>query len=308
MGDRILVVDDDPDILQYVKMNLELEGFETETASNGADALQVASANPPSLVLLDVMMPGMDGLTTLRHLRNDPPTASVPVVMLTARALAQDRVKGLDLGADDYITKPFAVEELVARVRTVIRRAQQMRDVSPLTGLPGNFRIADELERRISDQTPIAVVYGDLDNFKAFNDHYGFMRGDTVIKFTAKVMMEATASAGGEDAFVGHVGGDDFIALIDPELVDEYCSTIVQEFDDGILDFYDTVDAVQGYIEVTDRRGERHAFPIVSFSMGVVTNQNRAIVSEWEASAIASEMKEFAKRQPGSTYSVDRRQ
>ena len=128
MGDRILVVDDDPDILQYVKMNLELEGFETATASNGVDALQVASENPPALVLLDVMMPGMDGLTTLRHLRNDPPTASVPVVMLTARALAQDRVKGLDLGADDYITKPFAVEELVARVRTVIRRAQQMRD------------------------------------------------------------------------------------------------------------------------------------------------------------------------------------
>ena len=124
MGDRILVVDDDPDILQYVKMNLELEGFETAIASNGVDALQLASENPPALVLLDVMMPGMDGLTTLRHLRNDPPTASVPVVMLTARALAQDRVKGLDLGADDYITKPFAVEELVARVRTVIRRAQ----------------------------------------------------------------------------------------------------------------------------------------------------------------------------------------
>ena len=308
MGDRILVVDDDPDILQYVKMNLELEGFETATASNGVDALTLASENPPSLVLLDVMMPGMDGLTTLRHLRNDPPTASVPVVMLTARALAQDRVKGLDLGADDYITKPFAVEELVARVRTVIRRAQQMRDVSPLTGLPGNFRISAELEERIGAKGPIAVVYGDLDNFKAFNDHYGFMRGDTVIKFTAKVMVEAAAACGGDDAFVGHVGGDDYIALIDPERLDEYCSMVIQDFDDGILDFYDTVDAVQGYIEVTDRRGERHAFPIVSFSMGVVTNQDRAIASEWEASAIASEMKEFAKRQPGSTYSVDRRQ
>ena len=209
---------------------------------------------------------------------------------------------------DDYITKPFAVDELVARVRTVIRRAQQMRDVSPLTGLPGNFRIAGELERRIGERTPIAVVYGDLDNFKAFNDHYGFMRGDIVIKFTAKMMVDAAASCGDPDAFVGHVGGDDYIALIDPELVDVFCTTVIQNFDDGILDFYDTADAVQGYIEVTDRRGERHAFPIVSFSMGVVTNQERAIASEWEASAIASEMKEFAKRQPGSTYSVDRRQ
>ena len=307
MGDRILVVDDDPDILQYVKMNLEREGFETDTASNGADALRLAAEQPPSLVLLDVMMPGMDGLTTLKHLRNDAPTASVPVVMLTARALAQDRVKGLDLGADDYITKPFAVEELVARIRTVIRRAQQMRDVSPLTGLPGNFRIAAELERRIAERTPIAVVYGDLDNFKSFNDHYGFMRGDTVIKYTANVLTEASSASSDPNAFVGHVGGDDFISLVDPAVLDVFCETVIRNFDDGILDFYDTVDAVQGYIEVTDRRGERHAFPIVSFSMGVVTNESRVIASEWEASAIASEMKEFAKRQPGSTYSVDRR-
>ncbi len=307
MGDRILVVDDDPDILQYVKMNLEREGFEARTASNGADALRLAAEEPPSLILLDVMMPGMDGLTTLRHLRNDAPTASVPVVMLTARALARDRVKGLELGADDYITKPFDVEELIARVRTVIRRAQQMRDVSPLTGLPGNFRITAELEQRIADRLPIAVVYGDIDNFKSFNDHYGFMRGDTVIKFTAEVLAEAATAAADPNAFVGHVGGDDFIALIDPGVLDVFCETVIQRFDDGILDFYDTADAVQGYIEVTDRRGERHAFPIASFSMGVVTNENRMLASEWEASAIASEMKEFAKRQPGSTFAVDRR-
>ena len=308
MGDRILVVDDDPDILQYVKMNLELEGFEAETASNGIEALEIATKRPPALVLLDVMMPGMDGLTTLRHLRNDPTTSSVPVVMLTARALAKDRVKGLDLGADDYITKPFAVEELVARVGTVIRRAQQMRDVSPLTGLPGNFRIAGELEQRIEARSPLGVVYGDLDNFKAFNDHYGFMRGDSVIKYTATTLTNASAACGDPGSFVGHVGGDDFICIVDPNLAEAFCEDVIQKFDDGILDFYDTADALQGYIEVTDRRGERHAFPIVSFSMGVVTNQYRAIASEWEASAIASEMKEFAKRQPGSTYSIDRRQ
>lgn len=308
MGNRILVVDDDPDVLQYVKMNLEREGFEAETASNGIEALQVARERPPALVLMDVMMPGMDGLTALRHLRNDPVTSSVPVVMLTAKALAKDRVKGLDLGADDYITKPFAVEELVARVGTVIRRAQQMRDVSPLTGLPGNFRIAGELEHRIEARQPIAVVYGDLDNFKAFNDHYGFMRGDAVIKYTASTLTDAAAACGDPEAFVGHVGGDDFIAVLSPDLVEEFCTNVIQTFDDGILDFYDTADALQGYIEVTDRRGERHAFPIASFSMGVVTNQYRAIASEWEASAIASEMKEFAKRQPGSTYSIDRRQ
>ncbi|MEA2023022.1 MAG: response regulator [Actinomycetota bacterium] len=308
MEDRILVVDDDPEMLQYVATILEREGFDIETASNGVDALARASEKPPTLVLLDETMPEMDGFTTLRRLRNEASTASVPVVMLTTRALARDRIKGLDLGADDYITKPFDVEELVARVRTVIRRARQMRDVSPLTGLPGNFRISDELERRIAQQAPIAVIYGDLDNFKSFNDHYGFMRGDTVIKFTAGTMMEAASSCGDPDAFVGHVGGDDFIALIAPDVVEAFCTTVIRNFDDGILAFYDTADAERGYVEVTDRRGEQHAFPIVSFSMGVVTNQNRVIESKWEASAIASEMKEFAKRQPGSTYSVDRRQ
>ena len=289
-------------------MNLQKEGFDADTATSGAEALAKASEQPPALVLLDVMMPGMDGLTTLKHLRNDPPTASVPVVMLTAKSLAQDRVRGLDLGADDYITKPFAVEELVARIRTVIRRSEQMRDVSPLTGLPGNFRIAAELERRVAEREPLAVVHGDLDNFKAFNDHYGFMRGDTVIKYTAQVLTDAARASGDPTAFIGHVGGDDFIALVHPNVAERFCEHVIQTFDDGILDFYDTTDAVQGYIEVADRRGERHAFPIASFSMGVVTNQHRTIASEWEASAIASEMKEFAKRSPGSTYAIDRRQ
>ena len=305
--ERILVVDDDPDILQFVQMNLELEGFETSVAESGRAALQLARERPPDLVLLDVMMPEMDGLTVLRHLRNDPPTANVPVIILTAKALAEDRVKGLHLGADDYITKPFELEELIARVRSVMRRAQQMRDLSPLTGLPGNFRISAALEEKVKSNQLFAVVHADLDNFKAFNDHYGFMRGDAVIKYSAQSMLEAAEQCGDDEAFVGHVGGDDFVAIIHPDQAEPFCKALVAGFDEGILDFYDTADALQGYIEVTDRRGERHAFPIASISMGVATNQHRKIVSEWEASAIASEMKEYAKRQPGSTYQVDRR-
>jgi diguanylate cyclase (GGDEF)-like protein len=229
------------------------------------------------------------------------------VIILTAKALAEDRVRGLDLGADDYITKPFDLEELIARVRTVLRRAQQMRDLSPLTGLPGNFRIARELETRVEEDNHFAVVHADLDNFKAFNDHYGFMRGDSVIKFSASTLLEAAAENLDPDAFVGHVGGDDFVAVIDPDHVEEFCKAVISRYDDGILDFYDTGDALQGYIEVTDRRGERHAFPISSISLGVATNLRRKITSEWEASAVASEMKEYAKRQNGSCYQIDRR-
>ncbi len=307
MNERILIVDDDPDILQFVRMNLELEGFTVATAESGPSALEKAKDSPPDLVLLDIIMPEMDDLTVLRRLRTMPATMNVAVILLTAKALAEDRVKGLDLGADDYVTKPFDLEELVARVKTVLRRAQAMRDLSPLTGLPGNFRISRELEQRVEAEKPFALVHADLDNFKAFNDHYGFMRGDTVIKFTAHVLLEAASACEDQEAFVGHVGGDDFIGIIDPEYVEEFCKTTIHTFDDGILDFYDTADALQGFIEVTDRRGERHAFPICSVSLGVATNTRRKIASEWEASAIASEMKEHAKRQAGSSYQIDRR-
>ena len=252
-------------------------------------------------------MPEMDGLTVLRRLRSSPATANVPVILLTAKALAEDRVRGLDFGADDYITKPFDVEELMARVRSVLRRAQQMRDVSPLTGLPGNFRISRELESRVGAAEPLAVVHADLDNFKAFNDHYGFMRGDGVIKFCADSLLSAGGECGDPEVFVGHVGGDDFVIITDPAHVEEFCKAAIRVFDDGILDFYDTADALQGYIEVTDRRGEQRAYPISSVSMGVAANSRRKITSEWEASAIASEMKEYAKREPGSVYEIDRR-
>ena len=304
---RVLVVDDDPDIVHFVRVNLELEGFEVDTAADGQEGLDVLYDTRPDLVLLDVMMPGLDGISALRQLRSHPAAANTSVILLTAKALPEDRVRGLELGADDYVTKPFDVGELMARVKAVMRRSQAMRDVSPLTGLPGNFQIATELERRIQLAEPFALVQADLDNFKSFNDHYGFMRGDQVIKFSAKTMLDARADFDEFDAFVGHIGGDDFVALMAPDVVETYCKTAIQLFDDGILDFYDTADALRGYIEVTDRQGDRHAFPMVSISLGVTSNSTRGIVSQWEASASAVEMKEYAKRQTGSSYKIDRR-
>jgi diguanylate cyclase (GGDEF)-like protein len=307
MTERILVVDDDPDILQVVRINLELEGYEVDTAEDGREAVDKASADPPQLILLDIMMPRMDGLTALRRIRTHASTGNTSIILLTARGLPEDRVRGLELGADDYITKPFDIDELVARVKAVLRRTQAARDLSPLTGLPGNFRIGQEIEQRIESGGSFALVHCDLDNFKAFNDHYGFMRGDEVIRFCATSLRDAAAEAKDPDAFIGHIGGDDFVALVNGELAEEFCKRVVDRFDDGILDYYDTADALRGYIEVIDRRGERYAFPVVSISMGVVTNQTRPITSQWEASAVAVEMKEFAKKQSGSSYEIDRR-
>ena len=307
MSERILVVDDDPDIVQFVRANLEVEGYRVDTATSGQGALDQAFVDVPDLVLLDVGMPDMDGLEVLRRLQVSPATANVAIMLLTARAHAADRVAGLEMGADDYVTKPFDIEELVARMKAVLRRSKAMRDLSPLTGLPGNFRISEELERRVGSGKPVAVVHADLDNFKAFNDHYGFMRGDNVIKFTANTLVQAAVETNDPTCFVGHVGGDDFIAVMDPEIAELFCKTVVDCFDDGILDFYDPQDALRGFVEVIDRRGERHAFPIVSFSLGVATNLRRRFNTEWEASAVASEMKEHAKAEAGSCYRIDRR-
>ncbi len=307
MSELVLVADDDPDILSVVQVNFELEGFEVETAVDGEDALQKATANPPNAIVLDIMMPRMDGLTALHRLRSQASTANVPIVLLTARGLPEDRVRGLELGADDYITKPFDINELVARVKSVLRRTQAARDLSPLTGLPGNFKITGEIEKRITDGSDFALVHGDLDNFKAYNDHYGFMRGDEVIRFCARCFGEAAETLGITEAFVGHIGGDDFVTLIPPGISEAFCKEVIERFDDGILDLYDTADALRGYIEVIDRRGERFAFPVVSLSMGVASTDMREITTQWEASAIAVEMKEFAKKQTGSAYRIDRR-
>jgi len=307
MADRILVVDDDEDIVRFVRINLQLEGFEVETAGDGVEAIEAATATVPDLILLDIMMPRMDGLTALERLRANPALASTSIVLLTARGLAEDRIRGLEVGADDYITKPFEIAELVARVKAVLRRTKAARDTSPLTGLPGNFRIGAEIAQRVSAGTPFALVHGDLDNFKAFNDHYGFMRGDQVIKFCADTLRKAAADIGDPGAFIGHIGGDDFVAIVDPHLAEVFCKAVVDRFDDGILDYYDTADALRGYIEVTDRRGDRYAFPVVSISLGVASTLVRPIATQWEASEIAVEMKEYAKKQPGSSYRIDRR-
>ena len=307
MSERVLVADDDPDILTVVKINLELDGFEVDTAVDGEDAIQKATSTPPNVIVLDIMMPRMDGLTALHRLRSQAATANIPIILLTARGLPEDRVRGLELGADDYITKPFDITELAARVRAVLRRTQAARDLSPLTGLPGNFRITAEVEDCIREGRAFALVHGDLDNFKAFNDHYGFMRGDEVIRFCASSFIEAAESLGMEGTFVGHIGGDDFVAIIPPEMAEAFAKEVIERFDDGILDLYDTADALRGYIEVIDRRGERYAFPVVSLSLGVASTEVREIGTQWEASAIAVEMKEFAKKQQGSTYRIDRR-
>jgi diguanylate cyclase (GGDEF)-like protein len=303
----VLVADDDEDIVRFVEVNLRLEGFEVITAPDGERALQMASESLPDLILLDVMMPQLDGFEVCQRLRDDARTKNISIIMLTAKSLSADKVVGLTAGADDYIIKPFDPIELVARVKSSLRRSRDMKEVNPLTQLPGNVRVAEEAARGLDGGGPFGMMYVDLDNFKAFNDYYGFLRGDEAIKLTARCLREALDSQGTEDAFLGHVGGDDFVVMVAPELIEAVAKDICQRWDASAPELYDAGDVERGYIEVADRRNEVHRFPLMTVSIGISTNTLRPIESHWRAAEIATEMKQFAKQDSGSSFAVDRR-
>src|ERR671925_798491 len=201
-GESLLVVDDDPFIARLLEIELKASGYHVRVAGDGEQALELARERCPDLVLADVMMPNMDGFELTRLLRQDPRTSSVSVIMLTARGLSADKLEGFAIGADDYIVKPFDTPELLARIRGVLNRASDTRALSPMTGLAGNVAIEDEIERRVSADDRFAILFVDLDRFKAYNDRYGFLRGDEVIKETARVIQEAASGIAGADAFV----------------------------------------------------------------------------------------------------------
>ena len=309
MSDLILIIDDDPDVRSVVDITLRLAGFDVATAPDGETGLEEALKQRPDLILLDLMMPRMDGYEVCRRLRSDGRLSHIPVIMLTAKAQLTDKIAGLEYGADDYVTKPFDTEELAARVQATLRRALDSRSVSPLTGLPGNVRIEQELSRRVDADEPLAVLYADLNRFKAYNDHYGFLRGDEAIRSIAEALRTAASRVGDEETFVGHIGGDDFVILTDPEIAEPMAEAVIEEFEAAVPALYDAEDREAGYIEVEDRKGQMHRFPLISVSIGIVTNEKRSFEDHRQVVEVATEMKSFAKRSGDnrSNYASDRR-
>jgi PleD family two-component response regulator len=306
MGGHILVVDHDAVMARFLAADLERHGYSVDVLFDGAQTLEHAALSRPELVILDVDQPGCDGIELLRQLRANPPTATVPVILLTARASAADKVLGFTAGADDCIVKPFDPLELLARVGGTLRRTADFRALSPLTGLPGNHRIEVEIASRAAAGEPYAVCHVDLDEFKGFNDVYGFQRGDELLLLLAGCLQRAVARAGEPPAFLGHVGGADFGVLCQPEQAEVLCHQSVQEFDAASGRHYDPEVAERGWLEVVDRRGELRRQPLVSVSVGLAAHRGgerdfRAVV------AAATEMKSVAKSVQGSWVAVDRR-
>ncbi|HVM53524.1 MAG TPA: response regulator [Acidimicrobiales bacterium] len=307
MSETILIVDDEEDIANLVALNLADEGYETHMVHRGDDALDLAVKLRPDLIVLDLMLPGVDGVEVCRLLRKDPRTTTTSIIMLTARNLPTDRVAGLEAGADDYVDKPFDLDELLARVQGRLRRARQLRQTSPLTGLPGNFEIEHRLDVLIADREPFALLHADLDGFKAYNDHYGFLRGDRAIVLTARVIGWAVADHGTASSFVGHIGGDDFAIVCDPDVARPIAESVVRSFDEQVANLYDPEERDRGYIQVADRSGVVTRYPFLTISIGIASTEVRPITSAAEAAAIAVEMKRFAKSAGGSLWAMDRR-
>jgi diguanylate cyclase (GGDEF)-like protein len=304
----VILIAAEADVANGLERSLAVEGWDVFVAGTGADALEQARKLQPSVAIVDVAVPGRDGLDVCADLRRDVRTVNSAVILL-GDGDGRDKLPAFEAGVDDHLTKPVDDAELVARVRSLLRRTSQMRDLSPLTHLPGNFQIASELERLVSHpDARFAVLYADLNEFKAYNDYYGFLRGDEVIKLTARVLVEALALHPGEPSFAGHVGGDDFVLLSDPDVAEAVCTEAIERFDRAITALYDTTDADNGYIEVADRRGNLHRYQLTSLSIGVATTTQRPIRTQWEASVIATEMKAHAKRHGRSAFEVDRRE
>ncbi|MDD5130583.1 MAG: response regulator [Candidatus Omnitrophica bacterium] len=308
MGIKILIADDDPDIRDILKLTLEEEDYEITEAADGEEALKIIRSKPLDLVLLDHNMPKMDGRQVCNLIKKDLLLQHLPTIMVTGKGEVSDRIGGIDAGADDYIVKPFEPKELLARIRMVLRRTKRDLEANPLTRLPGNLAILNELSSCIEKKTPYAVCYVDLDKFKAYNDKYGFEHGDDVIRETARILISAAKECGNPGDFVGHIGGDDFVVVTTPDRSDAICEKIIRDFDRISPSFYTQEDRENGYIIGYDRQSKIHKILLLSVSIGVVTNEMREITHVAQIGEIGAELKKLAKSMEKSNYVKDKRQ
>jgi signal transduction histidine kinase/DNA-binding response OmpR family regulator len=301
---RVLVIDDDPSIRQICREVLEIGGYQVRDAGSANAALAEARRFRPDMILLDVLMPGIDGYRCAEMLRSDSAIGMAPIMFLSARSDTADKVKAFRSGAEDYMVKPFDADELLARVAKALDRQARELGASPTTQLPGADAIQAEIERRLAvGDTNAVACYLDLDNLKAFNDYYGYAKANAVIRQTGDVIRHVVTRTGGAGDFIGHIAGDDFVFVTGADRVDDVCRGICARFDHLIRLYYDPVDRDHGYIETNDRFGVPRRFPIMSVSVAAISvarARTYATLAE-----LAADGKRAAKAIPGSTYVRD---
>jgi diguanylate cyclase (GGDEF)-like protein len=306
--ERILVIEDDPSLQMLLRMQLEKVGYGVEIAGDGEEGLQAVETTQPDLILMDVMMPRLDGHEVCRRLKSNIRTRQIPIIMLTAKGGAEDRLQGLNQGANDYVTKPYEQRELLMRVHNLLQWGRLQRDANPLTGLPGNITIESELTRRVNDRDPFVFMHLDLDNFKAFNDFYSYQKGDQALRLTALILQRVVEDMGTPGDFVGHIGGDDFVLMLQADRASAVADEIVRRFDEEITMLYSKTDRTRGYIQVLSRKGELERYPLMTITLAAVSNESHCFTHVAEISDVTAELKHYGKQQKGSVIVWDRRE
>ena len=265
---RLLVVEDDRDISNMLKIYFSGLNYNVDVALRGNDALEKTRQVLPHLIILDIMLPDIDGYEVCRILRTSTRTSHIPVIFLTQKDERSDKLQGLELGADDYITKPFDIEELKLRVQGAIRRSERESLTDPRSGLPAG-RLIEEQLRRIIREEKWALIDLRIQHFAAFNDVYGFVAGDDVLRFAAMLLGEIVDEFGSPNDFIGHAGGDNFIIITSDEAAAEITKILKKRFDEEVLTHYNFMDREQGFLQCANAEGEMEQIPLMTIATGV---------------------------------------
>jgi diguanylate cyclase (GGDEF)-like protein len=286
---------------------LDARGLAADVVQNESDLMARALRGRPRLVVFDARA-NLDACSVVcTRMKRDSYTGIIPALFVCANGERAVTV-AFDAGADEVLTERSSDEECRVRMDVLLRRSDRDVYVHPSTRLPGTIDIEAEITHRLHQETPFAVCYADLDHFKEFNDRYSYYDGDRVIRILAKILHDVVKGMCGEEGFVGHIGGDDFIFIIPALIVNETCSEIVSIFDALVPFQYSEQDRRAGYFFGKDRRGQLHRVPLMTVSIGVVSNERRQFANAAQVSELATEMKSYAKTLTGSVYTIDRRQ
>lgn len=306
---EIVIIDDTKEVYNLVKNLFRNEKDEYEITHSNSSKEDIAKglAEIPSLIIINGDGIQKDLLKVCEFIRKSPDNLITPMIVVASDKSTQERIAILKKVVEYYIQKPLNKDYFYYTIKNLARLIEANRCISNLTGLPGNAQIEIELKRRITGKKPFAVLYADLDNFKAYNDKYGFMNGDEVIKFTANCMREAIQEYGIKGDFLGHIGGDDFVSIIDYENARKIGKDIIKRFNANIGYFYSEEDNENGFIRIPNRRGKLEKYPLMTLTVAMISNKFKKYTSVLELGEDGAAVKKKAKTIPGSTFLENRR-
>ena len=307
MTQEIYIIDDDESSLPIFK-ELFKNDKEFKFIGVKTEEIDVALKNIPFLIIINEDAIDRNVVDVCKKIRTDEDNKITPIIVVSSNTDRKHRLEVLEESVEYYIKKPVDADYLYHTIKNLNRLLSINRRISALTGLPGNVQIHAELKKRIANKGEFSVLYVDLDNFKAYNDVYGFLKGDEIIEFTAQTILKCIHEEFQEGSFVGHIGGDDFIAIVPSIEVDNICQSIIASFDKNVTKFFTDDDLERGYIEVSNRKGVLEQFPLTSISIGVVIGENSRFSNILEIGEIGAQVKHVAKSIMGSSYAIDRRQ